>query len=65
MGRIVKGPFGSFGWIGEEGEDCPICKAHGIHPDEPGPILLPILAEELLQCPCPLCATARFEPENN
>jgi hypothetical protein len=65
VGKFVHDPFLGLGWIGDEGEDCPVCKAHGIHPGAEGPILLPILPQELMSCACPLCRMARFDPEEN
>jgi hypothetical protein len=69
VGRFVRGPFGSFGYIGDEGEDCPICKAHGIPCDDDGGpegLFIEALSREaMMNCPCPMCTIARFEPEQN
>lgn len=68
MGKFVRGPFGSFGYIGDEGEECPICKAHGVPCDGGGPeglVIEPLPPELMMNCPCPMCTIARFEPEDN
>lgn len=48
----------------EEGDDCPICRAHGIDlgglPDDvPMPIIQPLELDALLRCDCPLCQDVR------
>jgi hypothetical protein len=52
------------GGFPELDDDCPICKAHGIDPQD-GPQILPITLEEISMCPCPLCSSARVEPLDN
>lgn len=55
----------SGGFFGMDDDDCPICKAHGIHPGTEGPVIQPLSLEEILRCPCPMCSNARIEPLDN
>jgi hypothetical protein len=60
--------------IGTPDEDnCPICRAHGKAPTDqviPSEFFGPILVQELhlnemLRCPCPLCAQARSRSQGD
>lgn len=46
-------------------DDCPICKAHGIHPEAEGLQIQELSLEQILRCPCPMCTDARIEPLDN
>lgn len=51
--------------LGEPDDDCEICRAHGLtgHDIPPGAtgIVIPGVLDEILRCPCPLCAQLSFE----
>ena len=51
--------------MGEPDDDCEICRAHGLTahdlpPDAPG-MVIPGTLDEILRCPCPLCAQISLE----